>query len=220
MFAKKIVCLANSRKMSGRCIAGKEYIGYNKFGAWIRPISARQSGELSLHEITCEKEGSPKLLDIITIPLKKLSPKAYQVENALIDSSKKWVKHRELNKNFVSKILDDVPTLWSNGRHSSNGLNDRVPIEEAEQKIRSSLVLIKPDSFSIHVEQEKSGKKARAKFKYKGIDYWLVITDPIEDKYKKKPAGDYEIKGEIFLCVSLGEPYRGWCYKLVAGVKR
>ena len=34
----KIVCLANSRKISGRCIAGK----IMDSGKWIRPVSSRE----------------------------------------------------------------------------------------------------------------------------------------------------------------------------------
>ena len=220
MFTKKIICLANSIKINGRCVAGKEILGHNKFGNWIRPVSARQKGELSVHEISYDQVSCPKLLDIVTIPLRKRSPQTYQVENTLIESGRKWVKSREFNKNSVAKMLDDVPTLWLNGWNSSNGMNDRIPQEIAEQQIISSLLLIKPISLRIHVEQEFKGKKARAKFKYKGVEYWLVITDPLEEAYKKKPAGDYKISGEVFLCVSLGEPFDGWCYKLVAGVIR
>jgi hypothetical protein len=37
---KRIVCLANSRKMSGRCLAGRELIN-GLPGGWVRPVSAR-----------------------------------------------------------------------------------------------------------------------------------------------------------------------------------
>jgi hypothetical protein len=220
MFTKKIICLANSRKINGRCVAGKEYLGHNKFGNWIRPVSARPKGELSSQKISYERGSNPKLLDIVTIPLQKRSPQTYQVENILIESGRKWVKVKELDKNDLIKMLDDVPTLWLNGWHSSHGMNDRIPQKIAEQQIKSSLLLVRPDSFRIHVEQERKGKKARARFKYKGVEYGLVITDPIEDLYKKKSTGGYKISGKVVLCVSLGEPFEGWCYKLVAGVIR
>jgi len=210
--------LANSRKLRGRCIAGKEYFRQNRFGAWIRPVSDRQTGELTVRETTCGKGVYPELLDIVSIPLQRPLPQAYQVENILIAPGQSWVKDGKLDKKYLPKMLDDVPSLWSNGWHSSNGLNDRLPQEKAEREIRSSLVFIKPESFVIHVDQEFKGKKARAKFKYKGTEYWLIITDPIENKFKSKPVGDYKITKEVFLCISLGEPYREWCYKLVAGV--
>jgi hypothetical protein len=46
---KRILCLANSRKLSGRCLAGKEF-GGNDIGTWIRPVGAREHGEVSEYE--------------------------------------------------------------------------------------------------------------------------------------------------------------------------
>ena len=37
---KRIVCLANSRKRGGRCVAGKELLADGRAGGWIRPVSA------------------------------------------------------------------------------------------------------------------------------------------------------------------------------------
>ena len=31
---KRIVCLANSRKLTGRCVAGKELLEGNRLGGW------------------------------------------------------------------------------------------------------------------------------------------------------------------------------------------
>ena len=46
------------------------------------------------------------------------------------------------------------------------------------------------------------------------------MTDPIlEEGYFDKYIGDYPIaEKDVYLCVSIGEPYEGYCYKLVAGV--
>src|SRR4051812_9295660 len=41
---KTIDCLANPRKLSGRCLAGKEPSG-SSVGQWIRPVSARATEE-------------------------------------------------------------------------------------------------------------------------------------------------------------------------------
>jgi hypothetical protein len=44
------------------------------------------------------------------------------------------------------------------------------------------------------------------------------VTDPeYELQYLAKPEGIYEL-GESFLTVSLGEPYDGYAYKLVAAI--
>ncbi len=46
---KRIVCLANSRKLQGRCIAGRELVS-GKPAAWIRPVSDREHEEVSEYE--------------------------------------------------------------------------------------------------------------------------------------------------------------------------
>jgi len=43
---KRLVCLANSRKLSGRCVAGRELSGGRPIG-WVRPVSARENEEVS-----------------------------------------------------------------------------------------------------------------------------------------------------------------------------
>ena len=39
---KRIVCLANSRMLSGRCIAGRELRAGGRPGPWVRPVSGRE----------------------------------------------------------------------------------------------------------------------------------------------------------------------------------
>lgn len=46
---KRLVCLANSRKSGGRCIAGRELLAGN-VGEWIRPVSGREHEEVSARE--------------------------------------------------------------------------------------------------------------------------------------------------------------------------
>ena len=46
----------------------------------------------------------------------------------------------------------------------------------------------------------------------------MWVTDPgYERTYLAKLDGAYEI-GECYLTVSLGEPYEGACYKLIAAI--
>ena len=90
-FDKTMVCFANSRKLGGRCVAGKELID-GKPGKWIRPISERQDQELSLTEYSYKNKSVPGLLDIIKIKFQSHKPSENQIVNYLIDSHIKWVK--------------------------------------------------------------------------------------------------------------------------------
>src|ERR1035438_2085128 len=73
---KDIVCLANSRKHSGRCVAGKEVLA-DGYGKWIRPVSARPSAEISEEERRYENGVLARVLDIIRIPIIGATPQLY-----------------------------------------------------------------------------------------------------------------------------------------------
>jgi hypothetical protein len=73
---KCIVCLSNSRKLNGRCLAGKEISG-NGSGTWIRPVGDREHGEVSEYERQYEDGSDPQLLDIINVPLLDPQPKDF-----------------------------------------------------------------------------------------------------------------------------------------------
>jgi hypothetical protein len=220
LLSKQIVCLANSRKWSGRCIAGKE-IRDKKLGGWVRPVRAEGTGELSYQDIRYRKGGTPKLLDIITVPLVKYNPHSYQTENYLVDIKSRWIKTGVLPVSLVPRLCDTPATLWINGYNSLKGCNDRIPLDRVEKEITSSLYFIEPASLAIIVENEYNDKrKVRAEFIYNEVVYKLAITDPeVEIKYLNQDDGSYQVnKPQVYLCVSLGEPYNGYCYKLVAGI--
>ena len=214
---KKIICLANSRKLSGRCVAGKEVLA-SGYGCWIRPISARPSAEVSEDERRYENGTEPKLLDIVEIPIIGASPHLHQSENYVIDAAATWLKKGEVPLSEVRNLLDKPSSLWVNGDSSRFGLNDRVR-QDLASKLTNSLLLIEPEGATIMVQQEGTSKRrVRAEFKYQGAAYRLIVTDPLaEQVFLGKPNGKYPLKNVNF-CVSLAEEFDGSCYKLVAGV--
>lgn len=223
-YTKTIVCLANSRKISGRCIAGKEKIEQG-FGEWIRPISQRPTGEISEYDRMYQNGDDPQVLDLITIPLLEYKPHYYQSENHLIDDSFSWKKTGQLVWMEVEALGDKIEgNLWINGYSSYNGMNDRIP-EKTANTLKSSLVLVQPEQISILVDTEggefgNARRKVRAKFILNTKEYKLAITDPhIERTFLKKQDGQYPMVAQnVYMCISIGEPYNGFCYKLVASV--
>lgn len=223
-YSKKIVCLANSRKYDHKCIAGIEVLK-DGYGEWIRPVSDREHGEISIQDCTYEDKKSPKLLDVISIQMIEPKPNDYQIENHLIDTKYYWCQEGELSWAELKDMCDnDCTTLWENGYDSYSGKNDRIPMNEAVG-IESSLLLIQPESIKLQVavegrEFQNPRRKVRAIFKFNGIKYILAVTDSdIEGKYLQKDDGDYVLNpADIFLCISLGAPYMGFCYKLVASI--
>ena len=221
---KRIICLANSRKMSGRCIAGKEISAAGDPGAWVRPVSGRPSEEVSEYERQYQDGSDPRVLDIIDVPVLNRQPKDYQQENWLIDNRRYWVNAGRIAPGQLNEITDTAPTLWRNDNSTFNGLNDRVPLDVARD-LRDSLRLIKVTNLTLAVSAPGADfgnyrRSVQGRFRYNGADYWLRVTDPVyERRYLQQPDGDYPI-GECFLTISLGEPFQGHSYKLIAAIIR
>jgi hypothetical protein len=222
-YEKVMVCLANSRKLSGRCVAGKEY-DPKKLGRWIRPVSARISAEVSEEERRFENGQDPKLLDIIRVPMIEPKPHGFQGEHPVIDDQSHWVNEGRASLADLRRALDkETGPLWDNSSSSSyNGTHDRVA-EAIAAKQSSSLKLIEVSDFKIEVAVEgtqfgKGKRKVRGLFSLDGTQYKLAVTDPlIERQYLAKVDGIHNVASAI-LCISLGEPYNGFAYKLIAGV--
>lgn len=218
---KRILCLANSRKLSGRCIAGREIIG-DQPGAWIRPISAREHQEISEDERHYEDGSDPSVLDVIDVPLIEARPHEYQQENWLIDPNFYWRRIGQHDWAELQAFLDPVSPLWANYHSSYSGVNDRVG--SAESKVlHTSLRLIRVDELTIEVSRPGAAfgdqkRKVRGQFEYSGTHYNLGVTDPIyERRYRALPDGNHRL-GEACLTISLGEPFQGYCYKLTASI--
>lgn len=215
---KRIVCLANSRKHSGWCVAGRELIR-ERPRAWVRPVSNRPKEEVSAYERQYADGSDPQLLDIIDIPLLQASPRDHQKENWLLDSKARWSKVGQYPRSDLNLLANTGGTLWSNGYSTRNGQNDQIPIGIAATET-GSLKLICIDSLQINVYCYYNKRHVQAQFQFYGTDYALKVTDPmIEEKYLARQDGEYRL-GKCYLTISLGEAFNGYCYKLVAAVIR
>jgi hypothetical protein len=102
---KTILCLANSRKLSGRCIAGRETRS-DGYAGWVRPISARVSAEVSEEERRYENGSDPRVLDIIEVPGLAADPHLHQIENWVIDDRRYWDKKGEASWESVAALVE------------------------------------------------------------------------------------------------------------------
>jgi hypothetical protein len=218
---KRIVCLANSRKLSGRCIAGKLMVAPN-VGTWLRPISARASEEISEYERQYKDGSDPKVLDIIDVPLVQPRPKPPQLENWLIEPEEYWVKSGQMGWRDLVKLVDVPGPLWLDGHSTKRGLNDEIPLAEAQQAI-SSLRLITVSTVTLSVALHGAGfenakRRVQGRFVHEGTKYWLWVTDPVYERaYLARPDGLYQLD-ECCLTISIGEPFGQSCYKLIAAI--
>lgn len=223
MYVKRILCLANSKKTSGRCVAGKEVDGQS-FGEWIRPIGHSPTHEISYEDRRYSSGGATEVLDIVEIPLLRPVPSQHQSENHLIAASRSWKRIGRADWRQVQEAVDAVEgSLWINEASTQHGRNDKVA-EGSLGQLRDSLKLVKVAALNITVAfesgfQGRPGKtKVRGSFHLNRIPYTLAITDPvIEAEFRAKGDGTYEL-GPATLCISLAEPWNGYAFKVVATV--
>jgi hypothetical protein len=219
-YKKKIVCLANSWKHpSGRCFAGKEIIGQG-YGQWVRPVSERNTRELKDRECSLSNGQIPALLDVVEISFEKPVPEKHQKENHLHSKGTTWRLLGNCNWGQLEQAIDkpDGP-LWHNGFSSSNGINDRVP-ENFTAQLQNSLYLIQPDNFSLMLRSEINNfgsprPRIRAIFRYNNEPYNIAVTDP---QLCQSTEGKELSLPNALICISLGEIFGGYAYKLAAGI--
>ena len=96
--------------------------------------------------------------------------------------------------------------------------------DKLEKLKKPSLYLIQPEQLEIMREDYLGhgyiNKKVRAIFSYNNKNYNLAVTDlQIQKKYMQKESGYYSLQNSnVLLCISLGEPFMDFCYKLVATI--
>ncbi|GAB4487692.1 MAG: hypothetical protein OHK0019_03060 [Saprospiraceae bacterium] len=209
------ICLANSYKEGGRCVAGIEchngipLWNENDKPRWIRPVSA----DTPHGEIDSRLSYKLKLLDIVEMDALEPVPEGHQVENVLFAPNS--LKTRSIFSASALETLCDhyQPFLFGNASNA-------VSAEEASQ-LSESLTLVKVTTFQFAIKPNpiKPDKPhVRLHFDFNKVPYNLPVTDPAflreiqfdKDYLKNAP--------ELYLFLSLGILHEGLHYKLVAGI--
>jgi hypothetical protein len=209
----RLICLANSRRDGGRCIAGIDMAT----GRWIRPIPPK--GGAIQEEKTFLSGNLITPLDIIELELDAPNFNTrYQCENQTV---------RNWHWRLVDKVkpADVVKYCIKSGRvlFSNSKIVDPADMEKLQPEKWTSLELIHATNVRFEPDPRKT-IRWQAKFssgRY-GLPYCLTITDPeITIRLNRKE----KIKPECLLTVSLTEPIEfkeykkpPLCYKLAAAV--
>lgn len=219
----RLLCLANSRKLSGRCIAGKQMVaGAHGEMTWIRPVSRRPHQEVSERERQYQDGSDPRVLDVMDVPLLEHQPHEYQQENWLLDPDQDWRRAGTAAWGLAARAVDPVEDLWIPDHHTYHGRNDAIP-ESAASTLKTSLRLVHVQKLDLRVFQPGQAfgdpkRRVQGLFDHAGKNYRLWVTDPLyERRLLAEPDGTYPV-GESLLTISLGEAYEGNVYKLVAAI--
>ena len=207
------ICLANSYKRGGRCIAGIEIdsdksIIYNKDGnpKWIRPIADTQYGQIPNDEADCIK-----LLSHVGLSNIEDNPQDVHRENVLYDSMELLSSTYSLDTKSLNKLVDKTHKLIF-GNHGK-----AVSVDMASS-LDYSLMFIHVENARVYIDESRERAKNRMFFTYYGTEYDFPITDSVFlDKFRNNPEL-FSIISNVYLTLSLGLEYEGWHHKLVAGV--
>jgi hypothetical protein len=217
-----VICLANSKKLGGWCIAGLRTDG----GGWVRPVADTCHGQFYPSHMKLPDGSQPRPLDLLRIPLKEPRPLKSQPENWLV-SAEPWDL---LARPAPEAMLEGLDAALTRGPDLLGSDCDSVPESYFDTHPNaSSLALIAPTGIRWRVTKDFNGKRQlRANFRVRNAKYDLGITDV---EYERKTRGldvgthaftaaGISLSGasRIRLTISLSEPFHGNCYKLVAGV--
>ena len=217
----EFVCLANSRKMSARCVAGLR----TDTGEWIRPVSTQEHGVLTYLLRYLGEGGDPRHFDVLRVSFEKPLPSPAQPENWLIDGQRWDLVRRPAPSEFsglLQKRLYQGETLFGS-------CADRIAVGVVGNGCAAeSLLLVKPREPRWLTALYGGEKRARVAFGIGSVSYNLPVTDPpVADRLKNLPAGQHsapeigleeEEASRMLFTISLGEAYQGNHYKLVASV--
>lgn len=214
---KYFICLANSYKRGGRCIAGVEIVSDNSGGwkpvrnddgrpRWIRPIAKTTYGEIP----NFVAEGI-ELLSVVKLKDVVPCPEQAHVENVYYSRMEQCDYNISLEPSILNQLIDN--------KHQSIFHNrGRAVSAEMLMGINYSLMLIHPDKASAYRDENREKSKNRMKFTYYCVEYDFPITDPsFLEEFKREPER-YDNIPDVYLALSLGLEFEGWHHKLVAGV--
>ncbi|NSW55212.1 MAG: hypothetical protein HPY44_04320 [Armatimonadetes bacterium] len=175
-----------------------------------------------------EDGGEPQVLDVVEAPLREASPNAHQPENWLIDDEYWWERVRPADDDDLGLIARE---LAAPNTPIFGCSRDRISESELVRRhLRWSLALVAPAKATLIKEwnEFRNRPRLRMRFEMGRHVYVFAVTDPsLEGTYLRQQYefGEHQLypNGPIcaddealVLTVSLGEPFQGALYKLVA----
>lgn len=209
----RFICLANSYKEGGRCMAGIELDAENNpvmidgKSKWIRLICNTEHGE-----VPNEIAERFKILNIIELDITGAIPLDYQSENVTFNAST-----MNVTGNFNRKQLLGC----CEKRDCIFGNKGKAVSEEKIGMLNHSLMLITVTQFEITQKiyaDKLNHAQTRLHFAYNYITYDFPITDPPFLLLYQHNHSILQNINQLYLSLSIGGLKDDWHYKLVAGV--
>ena len=212
-----IICLANSLKRGGRCIAGIEitidYAGNwsvvrNADGSpkWIRPIDATtEFGEIMMIEArNIQLMSVVKLESIVPVPSQSHTEDVHY-------RMMKVVGRINASKKVLRQFVDTVHHVIFYGTDRAID----IPTYAAGDH---SLMFIHADKAEIIEDIREEKTRYRMLLEYNDVTYDLSVTDPFYIEALNDKRAKIGRQPELYVTLSLGLVYEGRHHKLIASV--
>ena len=207
----RIVCLANSYKEGGRCIAGVKLDERGlpeKPAKWIRPVCPTAEGEIPVHLVQ-----DIRPLDILEFEKTADVPKSFQTENVFFDEKSLQITGK-FPQERLEVICDQRQFLLFGSRAKA------VEQSSEAKKLNHSLTMIHTSHFKVYEQfyEDRARPQIRLRFSFDIFSYDFPVTDPVflsNYQQNKQLLTDIE---KLYLTLSLGRAHEGWHYKLAACV--
>jgi len=188
-------------------------------------ITDPEDGVLFRQDYTLDDGSEARVLDLLRVDLREHQPKPHQPENWRISGLRWHLVERPASASVASLLRSHLapgPAILGSG-------SGRVAYDELfRSPARASLALVLPRDLVWHApgNPRRSRPQVRARFRLGGVVYDLAVTDPVFlemlgdlPQGSSIPAASHLKPDEsLLLTISLGEPFEGFCYKLVAAV--
>jgi len=219
-----LCCLANSRKLQGRCVAGIDLAN----GRWVRPVSRLEFRILTYRHYQLPPPlWETKVLDQVRIPLEKPCPECHHPEDCYVGSAAWKLLHRPETPEELKRLHDSLRPFLVEEEYLFGTPEDRISFESFKATpAPASLLLARVEQLWFRTADNEGKRRNRVHFYYRGHPYNISLTDPEwEHKLALLPPASYPAAkldipadAEVWMTLSLGEPYQGECYKLAATI--
>ncbi len=214
----EFVCLANSRKHGGRCVAGWRTDGKG----FVRLVSPLADGTLSPIDLRLDQRDEPQAFDLLRVGVVAPRPLPHQRENWVIDESPWRLVRRPAPRATLERML---PAF----ERGPDILGDKAQAIAFDQCVRrpvaASLAIAKVERAVLLLNERLGRKRLRLRFQLRGAAYELTVTDPVWERAAEHwECGDYAWwrlfpRGrDPVVTLSLTEPFGDAreCFKIVA----
>ncbi|MEX2186861.1 MAG: hypothetical protein WD875_08715 [Pirellulales bacterium] len=171
----ELVCLANSRKHGGRCVAGWRNDGQG----FVRLVSPLADGTLTPIDLRLGDRDEPRMFDLLRVGVVAPRPMPHQRENWVIDESP-W---RLLRRPAPRATLERMLPAFTRGPEILCGTAACVAYGECvRQPAAASLAIAKVERAALVLSERLGRKRLRLRFRLGGARYELTVTDPVWER--------------------------------------